>query len=108
MNICGGTNLGTIAQHMQTAVSIMDIKGSRHHTDNLASLLHLCASGFTLHSLHLQPTMLIGIESARGMAHTSIALIASLCKLFFPFISTCSPAHLLTTYFDLSPVVREE
>ena len=84
MEVCGGTNLGITVQHLQTAVSIMDIKGSHCPTGDLASLLRLCASGFTLHSLHLQPTMLTGIKSGRGMAHTSITLIASLCRFFFP------------------------
>ena len=108
MKVCSGTNFGTIAQHLQTAVSIMNIKGGRHHADDLVSLLHLCTSGFTFHSLYLKSTMLIGIERGREMAHTSITLISFLMQVIFPFIGTCSPSHLLTTYFELSPTARGE
>uniref|UniRef100_UPI00358E8181 uncharacterized protein n=1 Tax=Myxine glutinosa TaxID=7769 RepID=UPI00358E8181 len=60
---CSGIALMKEDQHLKkfSKILLIDnmIKGSCHHTDDLASLLRLCASDFTLHLLHLQPTLLI-------------------------------------------------
>ena len=105
MKVCDGTNFSTTAQNLKTAVSIMDINGSRHHTDDLASLLRLCASGFMLHSLRLQPMILIRTEWERDGIHL-YQLNRLVVHVLLRFIGTCSPAQLLTTDFDLSPAVR--